>query len=108
MPQAEAELVAMTTRKAVKASLPTSLLKEIERDARWSNTAKTALTVSAPQVAAKWLNKAGISAENQPEVVLSTALLSIAVAHFRLSRRLDLLIQQNAAKPAPADSIKNT
>ena len=80
------------------------MVREIETDAKWSTPAKKALEIAGPQVAAKWLNKTGISAENQPEVVLGTAVASILAGHVLLLRRLDKLIAvANAptARPAP-------
>ena len=111
IPAAEQEAVASLSGKAAKAKLPPPLLKEIERDARWPSGAKTGLIVSGPAVCAKWLNKIGISAENQGEVVVGTALAAIVFTHTRLARKLEKLIQEAArangqaaatAPPAPA------
>lgn len=96
VPAVEQEAVASLTNRAAKAQLPAPLLKQIEKDAHWSTAAKKSLTVTGPQVAAKWLNKLGVSAENQGEVVLALAVASIAFTHFRLSRKLDALIADRA------------
>ncbi len=65
IPTIENLTVAQITGRAVKAKLPKAVQAEIEKDARWSDPARKAVAVSAPQVAAKWLNKTGISSENQ-------------------------------------------
>ena len=80
------------------AKLPTEIMKEIGRDARWPAPSRKAIEISAPQVAAKWLNKSGISAENQPEVVLGTAIVSIVVSHRKLSLKLQKLLEARKAE----------
>lgn len=100
MPSAEAELVGRLTSKAVEAKLPVPVLKEIEKDARWSNTTKTGLIVGGPEVSAKWLNKLGVGAENRAEVIFGAAVASVVFSHMRLERRLEKLIQE-AKGPQP-------
>lgn len=107
IPSAEQFAVAQLTGKAAKADLPPAVLREIEKDARWSPPTKAALTLSGPQVAAKWLNKTGVSAENQAEVVLLTALAALVASHAMLSRKLDGFIADTrpaAPKPGQAPS----
>jgi hypothetical protein len=99
IPTVEALTVNQLTGRAEKAHLPASLIKEIERDAKWSAVSKNAVNLAAPQVAAKWLNKSGISAENQPELVLGTALATIFASHTMLLRRLDKLIASRPTAP---------
>jgi hypothetical protein len=108
LPTVEALTVNQISGKAVKARLPGELVKEIEADAKCPDTAKTALNIAGPQLAAKWLNKSGISAENQPEVIVGTAVASILAAHVMLVRRLDALIAAANApvKPAPPADAK--
>jgi len=104
LPAVEELSVNQIASRATKARLPVEMVREIETDAKWSTPAKKALEIAGPQVAAKWLNKTGISAENQPEVVLGTAVASILAGHVLLLRRLDKLIAvANAptARPAP-------
>jgi hypothetical protein len=103
LPTVEQLTVNQVTSRAHKAKLPVELVEEIEHDAKWNGAAKKALEISCPQVAAKWLNKSGISAENQAEVVLGTAIASILASHMMLLRRMDKLIAVAnipAAKPA--------
>lgn len=75
--------------KAAKCRLPPEIVREIEADAKWSAPAKKALELSAPQVAARLLNKTGISAENQPEVIFLTAISSIMAGQIMILKRLD-------------------
>jgi hypothetical protein len=81
-----------------RAKLPAEIVKEIGKDARWPGPSRKAIEVSAPQVAAKWLNKSGISAENQPELVLGTAIVSIAVSHRQLLLKLKKLLEAREAE----------
>lgn len=64
------------------------LVKEIEKDAHFPKTAKIILKQSLPRLAAKWLNKAGISAENQDEVLTLTAVLLILQSQRKISIRI--------------------
>ena len=88
----EAVTVQQIATRAARARLPGELIKEIEADAKWSAPARKALEISAPQLSAKWLNKFGVSAENQPEIVFATAVTTILASHVLLLRRLDKLI----------------
>jgi len=113
LPAVEELSVNQIASRAVKARLPGEIIKEIEADAKWSTPAKKALEIAGPQVAAKWLNRTGISAENQPEVVLGTAVASILAGHVLLLRRLDKLIAvanvptvKPGQTPAPAEAPK--
>jgi hypothetical protein len=108
IPTIEQLAVNQVTSRASKARLPGELVRDIEKDARWSSPARKALEISAPQVAAKWLDKSGISAENQPEMVLGTAIASIMAGQVLLLKRLDKLIveSQAARKPDPEPETK--
>ena len=83
---------------AEKARLPLKVIDDIDDSAKWPDPAKKALAISAPQVAAKWMNKTGVSAENQPELVMFTAIGSIAASHMMVVSKLEKLIaaQQTA------------
>jgi hypothetical protein len=98
IPAAEQVSVQSLTSRAAKANLPAEVLKEVEKDARWSPPTKTALLISAPQVCAKWLNKTGISAENQAEVVLGTAIASLIASHALLARKLTQMVAEHGGK----------
>jgi hypothetical protein len=95
------------TGMAHEAKLSGEIVKEIGRDARWPGPSRKAIEISAPQVAAKWLNKSGISAENQPEVVLGTAIVSIAVSHRKLSLKLAKLLEARKAELARTKPATN-
>ena len=107
IPTLENLTVAQITSRAAKARLPKDVLAEVEKDARWAEPARKAVAISAPQVAAKWLNKSGISAENQAELVLGTAVASILTGHVMLMRKLDKLIASQATAPPPPPQEKN-
>lgn len=94
VPTAEQELVGRITRKAATAKLPAPLLKEIEQDARWGETTKKGIILGGSGTCAKWLNKAGVSAEYKAEVVLALSILRLGTNHLRISRRLDDLIRE--------------
>ena len=92
LPAIEQVTVHQVTVRAAKARLPGEIVKEFGADAKWSGPARKALELSAPQLSAKWLNKLGVSADNQPEIVFATAVTSILASHVLLLRRLDKLI----------------
>jgi len=107
LPAVEQLTVNQVLQRAGKARLPGELLHEIEDEAKWSAPTKKALELSGPQVAAKWLNKTGISAENQPEVVFGTAVASLLASHVMLLRRLDKLIAAANVPTVKPDEEKN-
>lgn len=107
LPAVEVLTVRAVIERADKARLPAAVVKEIERDAAWNEPAKKAIGVAAPQVAAKWLNKSGLSAENQPELVLGTAVAALIVHQNKVLARLDKLIAA-ANPPAPKAEEKTT
>jgi hypothetical protein len=100
IPTVERLTVQRFTERAEKAKLPADFVKQVGRDAQWSAPARKAIELSASQVAARWLNKSGISAENQAEVVLCTAALSILATQRALLRRLDKMIAERTAQEA--------
>jgi hypothetical protein len=95
------------TGMAEQAKCSAELVKEIGKDARWPGPSRKAIEIAAPQVAAKWLNKSGISAENQPEVVLGTAIVSIAIAHRQLALKLKKLLEVRKAELARTKPATN-
>lgn len=86
------------TEKAKEAQLPEKLVKEIGTDARYPVVGKRGLKVALPQVGAKLANKAGISAEHLPEVILAKAITLNVVHGRRLEAKLDKLIEQEKAR----------
>lgn len=111
LPTVEKVTINQIAGRAEVAKLPSAVVREIERDAAWNDVTKKALEMSAPQLAAKYLNKSGVSSDNQPEVVFGTALASIVTSHTLLLRKLDKLIaatnpesSTHQAKSAPPKS----
>jgi len=94
IPTAEKLTVKQITDRCTKAHLPGEIIEDIKKDAAWNPVAKKAIEVSAPAVAAKWLNKSGVSSEHQHEVILVTAVSSILAGHVMVLRRLDKLVKK--------------
>jgi hypothetical protein len=99
LPAVENLTVEQIASRAREARLPLEIVKEIEADAKWNKPAKKALEIAGPQATAKWLNRIGISSENQAELVCGTALASILAGHALLLRRLNKLIELANIKP---------
>ena len=98
---AEAGRVQQITGKAREARIPERVVKEISEDAHYPAVAKASLQISAPRVTAKWLNKAGVSAEYADELAFVTSLGAILIQGRKLSQKLDKLIEL-ANQPQPA------
>lgn len=96
--------------KCEEAGITGELLKEIERDAHFPKAAKILLKESLPRLAAKWLNRSGVSAEYQDELTVVTALLLMIQSDRKNSAKLDELIEQRkqsakkqmTAQPGPS------
>lgn len=84
------------------------LVKEIQADAQFPKTAKVLLVTSLPRLAAKWLNKAGISAEYQDELACVTAVLIIVKHDRETSAKLDKLILQIKKPTVPEKKEEQT
>lgn len=96
IPAAEGISVKQIVDKARKAQLPPPVVAKLEIDAAWNPLAKKGLETAGPEVAAKWLNYFGISSENAQELVLVSALLTIAAGHVLILKRLDNLAKSHA------------
>lgn len=83
-----------------EAKLPETVAKEIGRDARLPAVSKKGLNLSAPRVAAKWLNKAGIDSEHKDELVLAGCLTAIFAQGRQLTKRLEKLISSEQSANA--------
>jgi hypothetical protein len=84
------------------------LVKEIQDDAQFPAAAKVLLATSLPRLAAKWMNKSGISAEYQDEVACVTAILLIIQHDRKTSAKLDKLIEQTKPAKAPVKKEEQT
>jgi hypothetical protein len=80
--------------KCEEAGITGKLLEEIERDAHFPKAAKILLKESLPRLAAKWLNRSGVSAEYRDELAVVTALLLMVQNDRKNSAKLDELIAQ--------------
>lgn len=94
IPVVELVDIGRITDKAAQAGLSKDLLKAIEKDSQWPSVAKKTLDNALPELAAKWLNKTGISAEHAQEVAVASALLMIWTSRRSVTSRLDKLIEQ--------------
>jgi hypothetical protein len=95
---AEESRVAQFVGKCEEAGITGKLLDEIEKDAHFPKGAKILLKESLPRLAAKWLNRSGISAEYQDEAAVITAILLIVQSDRKNSGKLDELIAQRKAE----------
>lgn len=85
---------------AVESKLPEKVARELVRDAQYPASFKKTLKISTPRVAAKWLNKAGVSAEHADEAAFVLSLGAIFLQGRKLSAKLDKLIEAAKEKPA--------
>jgi hypothetical protein len=97
---AEAGRVEKFTGKARNAKIPERVVREIGTDSRFPASIKKSLQISTPRVAAKWLNKAGVSAEYADEVAFIGSLGALFIQGRKLSAKLDKLIEL-AKQPQP-------
>lgn len=110
MKAAEEGRVSQFMAKCEEAGITGKLFDEIEKDAHFPKGAKILLKDALPRLAAKWLNRSGISAEYQDEAAVITAILLIIQNDRKNSSKLDELIAQRKAeaekilnpKPTPA------
>jgi hypothetical protein len=97
IPAAEQQFVKGVTERAVKSKLAPDLLKDIERESRWDEPTKVALTKSLPALSAKYLNMTGVSAAYKNEGILALCLVRLWRKKGSLESRLDKIIAQNEA-----------
>jgi hypothetical protein len=99
---AEERRVGKFTELAREAKLSEKIVKEIGSDSEFPAVAKKGLSLSLPKVVSKWLNKLGISAENEPEITLTSSLVAIWLQGRKLEERLVKLAETAKANPPPA------
>jgi hypothetical protein len=91
---AEEGRIAAYVGRCQEAGLMPNLIKEIEKDAHFPAAAKTMLKHSLPRLAAKWLNKTGISAEFADELTCVTAVLMIIKSERSTLARFDEILAE--------------
>jgi len=89
----EAHGVSRIAGAASEAGLPPDLVKNIRQDSHYPAGAKRGVQLATPQVACKWLNKAGVSAEYAAEVALVTSAAAIMVHQRKITSKLEELIE---------------
>ena len=103
---AEQNRVGSYIARCAEAGLTEKLSKEIAKDAHFPPVAKALLKSSIPRLAAKWLNRTGLSAEWQEEISVLTAIILIIKQGAKNNARFEELIQAKNAPPAKAPEAK--
>lgn len=85
------------TEKARSAKLDTALVREVADGAKIHPLAKQQIIEGGAAVAAKYLNKSGVSSEHADEVRLLGGIVAAFAGYRAVAAKLDEL----AAKPAP-------
>ena len=98
---AEENRVAQYAAWCKEANLLPKLCKEITDDAYFPKLSKKVLSRCLPRLAAKYLNKSGVSAEFQDEVAVFTAFLLIAWNDRNISKRLAEHAEKNKKPDEP-------
>lgn len=80
-------------------------VKLVDTKAGWSEPVKTLLVESGSAVAAKWMNRFGISAEYAPEVTLGTAICSLWASRAALMGELKTLALEAARERERAKAV---
>jgi hypothetical protein len=75
-----------------------TIAAEVAKDATWNPLSKMAVQNSAPEVIAKYLNKAGVSSEYAPEIILASGIAAICSGHMMLLSKLNTLAAEEAAR----------
>lgn len=87
------------------ASISPDLLPTVRADAPWNPAAKATIQTTAPAVAAKWLNAAGIGAENAGEVALGIAAITIFTSRMLLMGKLEEMEKKKQEQKADAATV---
>jgi hypothetical protein len=103
VPLIEQMLGRSIVRKARRARIPDEIISEIEKDVAWPKASREMLIKTSDALAAKYLNKAGLSAEYKVEVNFGVAVLNIGALHMAVLKRLDKLIAASNAGAPPAN-----
>ena len=91
---------------ATAGKLPDPVLKKLAKDSRWHPVGKGMLKSSAPRLAAKYLNKTGISAEYQEEMEFSGGAVLILKQRNALMKELREMVAELKAALAKSEEKK--
>jgi len=83
---------------AGEARFPIDVVNKIGKDSNFPPVGKKSLQIGLPRVSAKWLNKAGVSAEWEPEVVTLQGFILIQMHNSRQYAELQKLIEEQKQK----------
>ena len=92
-----AENLDVESLKKLAAEIGPEAVSVVAEKAPWNPLARETIKTSAPAVAAKWLNKTGISAENAPEVALGIALAGIVGGRLAVKGTLEKMAEEARA-----------
>jgi hypothetical protein len=87
------------------AAISPDLLPTVRADAPWNPAAKATIQSTAPAVAAKWLNAAGIGAENAGEVALGIAAITIFTSRMMLMGKLNEMAEKGKEQKPDATPV---
>jgi hypothetical protein len=91
-------------RKARKALLPESVVKELAAASRWNDRLKNRVAISGSRVCAKLLNSSGVSATWKDEIILASAAIGLALSEVKANSAFDKLIV--AARNGPPVTVE--
>lgn len=106
LPVAEGLAVQNLTEKARAAKLDASLVREVADGAKIHPLAKQQIVEGGAAVAAKWLNKSGVSSEHADEVRLLGGIVAAFAGYRAVAAKLDELAAKPAPTPTPAPAAK--
>lgn len=81
--------------------VPEKVCRQIGADSHYPAGSKRGLSLSIPRIAAKWLNKFGISAANKEEAILLGCMTVIWAQGRRLAANVKKQIADASTPPAP-------
>jgi hypothetical protein len=105
-------LVRIAERKSFRSLLSAAekvspeLAETVRKDAPWGEDTKEALETTSAELAAKYANKAGISAENAPELAFAGALVSVVAGHVLLLSSIEDEIKSRKTEESAAAKKK--
>ena len=98
--------VSSFSKTARAGALPEKVIKKIECDSEWPRAGKLMLERSTPKLAAKWMNKTGLSAEFQDEMEFMGGCSAILISRQKLMKELRAMIEDFKAAAPPATEKK--
>ena len=108
IPLLEQESIESRAQRAREGNLPTKVVAEIEKDARWKEFTKLGLSRGGSEILIKWLNRLGVSTANKGEITFALAFVHMLLHNRKIDRRIDTMIQEmSPAQPQPNDKTQD-